>query len=81
VVGLFRGGGMQARRAYTRLDVEIRLHDHGQRLELTTRKTVRDQDLLRGHYTGALDAAGWLGAEAFLEQEFLDFAESWFLSG
>ncbi|RKY20886.1 MAG: hypothetical protein DRQ55_06120 [Planctomycetota bacterium] len=78
VVGLAVGGGMTGRTAYTRLDVELELSDGGRRVRLTTRKTVRDHDLLRGVFETALDEAGWLSAEAFLQDEFLTFAESWF---
>lgn len=78
VVGLTLGGGLEARTPYSRVDVRIQLLAGGTRLGLATRKTVRDRDLPSGAVETALDAAGWVAAEAFLEAELLGFAERWF---
>lgn len=78
VASLFAGGGLENRSAYTRFDVEILLSHGGTEVELTLRKTVRDHDLAPSQFATTLDDAGWVAAEAFLETEFLAFAERWF---
>ena len=80
VVGLSVGGGIDEpkRTQYTRLDVEIGLTDGGRHVRITTRKTVRDKDMWRQVHEAELDEAGWRTTEAFLQDEFLEFARLWF---